>query len=66
MTPSRCGFVGRGTGACGADDADACVSRSESSSRVLPEDILTCPKKHIEETAPSMTIVGERIVYRRP
>jgi predicted amidohydrolase YtcJ len=33
---------------------------------VLPEDILTCPEKHIEQMAVSMTIVGGRVVYRRP
>jgi predicted amidohydrolase YtcJ len=30
---------------------------------VLPEDILTCPAKHIETMRPSMTIVGGRVVY---
>ena len=33
---------------------------------VLPEDILTCPEKHIEDMRVSMTIVGGAIVYRRP
>ena len=33
---------------------------------VLPEDILTCPAKHIEQMHVSMTIVGGKIVYRRP
>jgi predicted amidohydrolase YtcJ len=33
---------------------------------VLPEDILTCPEKHIEQMAVSMTMVGGKIVYRRP
>jgi hypothetical protein len=32
---------------------------------VLPEDILTCPPKHIEQMAVSMTVVGGRIVYER-
>jgi hypothetical protein len=31
---------------------------------VLPEDILTCPDKHIEQMAVSMTMVGGKIVYR--
>jgi len=30
---------------------------------VLPEDILTCPEKHIEQMAVSMTMVGGKIVY---
>ncbi len=30
---------------------------------VLPEDILTCPEKHIEQMAVSMTIVGGKVVY---
>jgi predicted amidohydrolase YtcJ len=30
---------------------------------VLPEDILTCPEKHIEQMQVSMTMVGGRIVY---
>ena len=30
---------------------------------VLPEDILTCPDKHIEQMHVSMTIVGGKIVY---
>jgi predicted amidohydrolase YtcJ len=33
---------------------------------VLPEDILTCPEKQIEQMPVSMTMVGGRIVYRRP
>jgi len=33
---------------------------------VLPEDILTCPEKHIEQMRVSMTIVGGTVVYRRP
>jgi hypothetical protein len=33
---------------------------------VLPEDILSCPEKHIEQMQVSMTMVGGRIVYRRP
>src|SRR5256714_11354642 len=33
---------------------------------VLPEDILTCPDKHIEQMHVSMTMVGGRVVYRRP
>jgi predicted amidohydrolase YtcJ len=32
---------------------------------VLPEDILTCPEKHIEQMSVSMTMVGGRIVYQR-
>jgi hypothetical protein len=32
---------------------------------VLPEDILTCPAKHIEQMRVAMTMVGGRIVYRR-
>jgi predicted amidohydrolase YtcJ len=32
---------------------------------VLPEDILTCPEKHIEQMRVSMTMVGGRIVYER-
>ena len=32
---------------------------------VLPEDILTCPDKHIEQMQVDMTIVGGDIVYRR-
>jgi predicted amidohydrolase YtcJ len=31
---------------------------------VLPEDILTCPAKHIEQMRVSMTMVGGRIVYQ--
>jgi predicted amidohydrolase YtcJ len=31
---------------------------------VLPEDILTCPDKHIEQMRVSMTMVGGRIVYQ--
>jgi predicted amidohydrolase YtcJ len=30
---------------------------------VLPEDLLTCPEKHIEQMRVSMTMVGGRIVY---
>jgi len=30
---------------------------------VLPEDILTCPEKHIEQMPVSMTIVGGKVVY---
>jgi hypothetical protein len=33
---------------------------------VLPEDILTVPAKRIEQMRVAMTIVGGRIVYRRP
>ena len=33
---------------------------------VLPEDILSCPEKHIELMNVAMTIVGGKIVYRRP
>jgi len=33
---------------------------------VLPQDILTCPDKQIETMHVSMTMVGGRIVYRRP
>jgi len=33
---------------------------------VLPEDILTCPDKHIEQMRVSMTMVGGAVVYRRP
>jgi predicted amidohydrolase YtcJ len=33
---------------------------------VLPQDILTCPEKQIEQMPVSMTMVGGRIVYRRP
>ena len=32
---------------------------------VLPEDILTCPEKHIEQMAVSMTMVGGKVVYQR-
>jgi hypothetical protein len=32
---------------------------------VLPEDILTCPDKHIEQMQVDMTIVGGNVVYRR-
>jgi len=32
---------------------------------VLPEDILTCPEKHIEQMRVSMTMVGGRVVYER-
>ncbi|MBZ5559683.1 MAG: amidohydrolase [Acidobacteriia bacterium] len=31
---------------------------------VLPEDILTCPAKHIEQMNVAMTMVGGKIVYR--
>ena len=33
---------------------------------VLPEDILTCPEKSIEQMRVSMTMVGGKFVYRRP
>jgi predicted amidohydrolase YtcJ len=33
---------------------------------VLPEDVLVCPEKHIEQMHVSLTMVGGRIVYRRP
>ena len=33
---------------------------------VLPEDILTCPPKNIEQMAVAMTMVGGKIVYQRP
>jgi predicted amidohydrolase YtcJ len=33
---------------------------------VLPEDILTCPEKHIEQMHVVMTMVGGKIVYGRP
>ena len=33
---------------------------------VLPEDILTCAEKHIEQMHVSMTMVGGTVVYRRP
>ena len=33
---------------------------------VLPDDILTCPEQQIEQMPVSMTMVGGRIVYRRP
>ena len=32
---------------------------------VLPEDMLTCPARHIEQMSVAMTMVGGRIVYRR-
>ncbi len=32
---------------------------------VLPEDILTCPDKHIEQMNVEMTMVGGKVVYRR-
>jgi len=32
---------------------------------VLPEDILTCPDKHIEQMQVSMTMVGGKVVYQR-
>jgi predicted amidohydrolase YtcJ len=33
---------------------------------VLPEDILTCPEKHIEQMQVVMTMVGGAVVYGRP
>jgi len=33
---------------------------------VLPEDILSCAEKHIEQMHVSMTVVGGTVVYRRP
>ena len=33
---------------------------------VLPEDILTCPAKDIERMNVAMTMVGGKIVYRKP
>jgi len=33
---------------------------------VLPEDILTCPAKRIEQMQVAMTMVGGTVVYRRP
>jgi predicted amidohydrolase YtcJ len=33
---------------------------------VLPEDILTCPDKHIEQMNVVMTMVGGKVVYREP
>lgn len=33
---------------------------------VLPEDILTCAEKHLEQMAVAMTVVGGTVVYRRP
>jgi predicted amidohydrolase YtcJ len=33
---------------------------------VLPEDILTCPEKRIEQMQVAMTMVGGNVVYRRP
>ena len=33
---------------------------------VLPEDILTCVEKHIEQMPVAMTMVGGTVVYRRP
>jgi predicted amidohydrolase YtcJ len=33
---------------------------------VLPEDILSCPEKHIEQMGVALTMVGGQIVYRRP
>jgi predicted amidohydrolase YtcJ len=33
---------------------------------VLPEDILTCDAKHIEQMQVDITMVGGRVVYRRP
>jgi predicted amidohydrolase YtcJ len=33
---------------------------------VLPEDILTCPERALEQMQVAMTMVGGRIVYRRP
>src|SRR5262249_28367460 len=32
----------------------------------LPEDILSCPEKRIEQMHVTMTMVGGRVVYRRP
>ena len=32
---------------------------------VLPEYILTCPDKHIQEMRVDMTMVGGKVVYRR-
>jgi predicted amidohydrolase YtcJ len=32
---------------------------------VLPEDILTCPEKRIEQMQVAMTVVGGKVVYRR-
>jgi predicted amidohydrolase YtcJ len=32
---------------------------------VLPEDLLTCPAKHLEQMAVDMTMVGGKVVYRR-
>jgi predicted amidohydrolase YtcJ len=32
---------------------------------VLPEDILTCPEKRIEQMTVQMTIVGGKVVFRR-
>lgn len=32
---------------------------------VLPEDILTCPEKHIEQMQVALTMVGGKIVYER-
>jgi predicted amidohydrolase YtcJ len=33
---------------------------------VLPEDVLTCPEKHIEQMQVMMTMVGGKVVYGRP
>ena len=33
---------------------------------VLPEDILTCPEERIEQMQVAMTMVGGKVVYRRP
>ena len=33
---------------------------------VLPEDILTCADKHLEQMQVSLTMVGGAVVYRRP
>ena len=33
---------------------------------VLPEDILTCPAKHLEQMQVEWTMVGGKVVYRRP
>jgi predicted amidohydrolase YtcJ len=33
---------------------------------VLPEDILTCPEKRIEQMQVAMTMVGGKVVHRRP
>jgi predicted amidohydrolase YtcJ len=33
---------------------------------VVPEDLLTCPDKHIEQMQVMMTMVGGKVVYGRP